>query len=112
MLWDLLKGISRLTFETKSDSDSETGWNGHGIGEVSVTMPHPDTIIFTESGRWRTETGISLAFSNVFRWTHISPEQVRLEHLRLGVDHPVLLFDLTPQTPTSPTQWTSRTGHQ
>ena len=56
-----------------------------------------DSILtFTEAGKWLSEVGRETQFRNVFRWSLLGPESVRLEHLRFGPDHPVLLFDMTP----------------
>jgi hypothetical protein len=79
-----------------SRSESETGWSGLGVGVVGVEAPTVDVLIFTESGIWQPEHGRETRFSNVYRWSMIDPQRVRLEHLRFGVERPVYLFDLGP----------------
>lgn len=77
-----------------SHSDAGTGWDGRGVGTVGVSEPEPGVFVFDEVGTWSPNRGSkSLHFTNVFRWTR-GEHTIRLEHLRLGPDRPVLLFDL------------------
>jgi hypothetical protein len=85
--------IRSLDFTARSGSG--TGWNGSGAGCVLVTTPQEGVLVFEESGTWQPEGGKPLQFSNVFRWTLVGPDRIRLEHLRFGPAHPVHLFDLT-----------------
>jgi hypothetical protein len=90
-LFDTLHRVTALRFEARGST-----WTGIGIGSVLVSSPADGVLTFTESGTWRTEHGGELAFSNVFRWSIVGPERVRLEHLRFGTDYPVELFELEP----------------
>jgi hypothetical protein len=101
LLWDTLKSVQSLDF---------TGPAGAGEGVVTVTNPDIDTLLFVEKGAWRTNAGSNLAFFNTYRWTKANRGQsIRLEHLRHGTNHPVLLFDLVAK---SDNLWESVTGHQ
>jgi len=73
-------------------------------------MERPDshTLIFRETGRWQPDRGRGSRFHNVFRWSRLSPERIRLEHGRLGWEQPVFLFDLVPQ---STQHWVSLAPH-
>jgi hypothetical protein len=100
-MWATLQNTQTLHF---------TGPAGTGEGRVTVTTPNADTLLFVEKGTWQTNTGVSLTFFNTYRWTKTNTSQsIRLEHLRLGPNHPVLLFELAPITENL---WESVTGHQ
>ncbi|MFT5447725.1 MAG: hypothetical protein ACI9DC_002902 [Gammaproteobacteria bacterium] len=94
--WQRLCDVTALRFISRSAKAS--GWNGSGEGTVSVAQPSANTVTFTESGHWQSDTGRRLKFSNVFRWSPgESRSVIRLEHLRFGPDKPVYLFELDPQ---------------
>jgi hypothetical protein len=95
--WSRLRTARELSFEARSRSTPNTGWNGRGEGTVQVEQAEALATIFYEKGSWTPEIGRPVPFSNVFRWM-LDPEGsfIRLEHLRFGVDHPVYLFDLVP----------------
>jgi len=91
-----LRRVRALHFNAQSQAG--TGWEGVGKGVVEVTAPMENSLVFHESGCWQpnqksAETPPAFAFTNTFRWTAIE-HQLRLEHLRFGVDKPVLLFDM------------------
>ena len=91
--WNRLPQISTLRFEAYSSNN--TGWNGTGTGSVQIKQIDAETLAFTESGTWKSESGQQFKFNNVFRWTLIdSGNSIRLEHLRFGAENPVYLFDL------------------
>jgi hypothetical protein len=91
-LWDLLRGVCRLSFV--ATSAASTGWNGRGAGTVTIEVLGADRLIFAESGTWRPEGGArEVRFHNVYRWT-LAGDVLRLEHLRFGEANPVHLFDL------------------
>lgn len=95
--WNLLKNVSTLSFNAKSKSTKETGWNGRGHGEVSVTINGDNQIIFHEKGIINKESSPDINFSNVFRWTFDRFSGViALEHLRYGPNNPIFLFHLAP----------------
>ena len=93
-LWVRLAQVTTLQFIAVSNSDS--GWNGSGAGEVRVEQPGEDMLIFHESGEWESAARKRFRFSNAYRWIKTGPESVRLEHLRFGADQPVFLFELAP----------------
>jgi hypothetical protein len=93
-LWTKLTRIRTLQFVAESQSGS--GWNGRGAGEVRVEQPSEDILIFHEWGEWESTAGKRFRFSNTYRWIKASPQSVRLEHLRFGADQPVFLFELAP----------------
>ena len=96
--WEQLKGISHLIFDAKTRSQEEGGWNGRGRGTVCVKEEDSQTLIFHEKGSWQSKQGTAeVGFSNAFRWRLDRREALlSLEHLRMGVDHPVFLFHLIP----------------
>lgn len=97
--WEKLMKVSQLTFLAKSKSKEEKGWNGKGKGEVILTKESANVLIFNEKGTWQDKQGPEVNFSNVFRWTldrHAGV--ISLEHLRRGIDHPVFLFHLAPNS--------------
>ncbi|APW38048.1 hypothetical protein RD110_13300 [Rhodoferax koreense] len=92
-LLELLRQVRSLDFTARSESD--TGWNGRGSGNVEIESPLPDIVLFHESGQWQAEGQPGrVAFRNVYRWSVVDALTVRLEHLRLGRDQPVFLLDL------------------
>lgn len=105
--WHRLGEITSLRFVARSSGDS--GWNGAGTGTVEVERPDPSTIVFTESGTWKSDAGQQLKFSNVYRWTlSDSGNAIQLEHLRFGADNAVYLFDMAPE---SESIWRSEAPH-
>jgi hypothetical protein len=104
-LWDCLGRVRSLRFVASSSSPS--GWNGVGIGTVAVESLDA-AITFTEAGAWNPTVGRQTRFSNVFRWSLLGPQSIRLEHLRFGLDHPVFLFDIVP---TEDHVWSSVSPH-
>ena len=105
--WQRLSEISKLQFVARSANDS--GWNGTGNGAVLVAKLDANTIMFTETGQWKSGTGQELNFNNVFRWSFdASGGTIRLEHLRYGSNNPVYLFDLALKDDN---MWHSITPH-
>lgn len=100
--WKKLSEMKQLSFNAKSKSQEENGWNGKGHGEVMVTKESDNILIFTEKGCWRGKTGEETSFSNVFRWTlDRFSGMISLEHLRRGSSHPVFLLHLVPTSKQS-----------
>jgi hypothetical protein len=95
--WKRLSRVKLLTFHAMTKSRDEGGWNGKGKGEVAISKEGENILIFNEKGSWRGKDGKETSFSNIFRWT-LDPHagMVSLEHLRQGIDNPVLLFHLQP----------------
>jgi hypothetical protein len=90
-VWSRIAAVRALTF--KASSGGSTGWTGSGVGTVDVSRTASDVLVYSESGTWTASGGKQLSFTNVYRWTLLS-ETIRLEHLRLGTENPVHLFDL------------------
>lgn len=105
-LWECLRRVRSLRFVARSASG--TGWVGVGIGTVEVQLSGGLTLVFAEAGTWHPEVGRETRFRNVFRWSLLGPDSIRLEHLRLGPDRPVLLFDML-RCPGD--VWTSASPH-
>jgi len=97
--WARLGTVRNLTFKSHSRSVVTSGWEGDGAGDVVVAHAGPCTLVFHETGTWRSVEGREFQFSNSYRWTlDRAHPYIRLEHLRFGADRPVLLFDLVPAT--------------
>lgn len=95
--WDKLAVVKQLTFNARSKSKEEQGWNGRGKGEVLVKKENAAQLIFHEKGSWRNLHGEDFTFSNLFRWTlDKTSGMISLEHLRRGFENPVFLFHLAP----------------
>ena len=95
--WEKLMGVTQLTFNAKTKSKEERGWNGRGKGEVIVVKEGGNTLIFNEKGTWQGKQDTEVSFSNIFRWTlDRYAGVISLEHLRRGPEHPVFLFHLAP----------------
>src|SRR5437870_4089499 len=90
-LCDTLRRVTALPFEARGSA-----WTGSGHGSVVVASPADDVVTFTEAGTWRSDRGSEFRLRNVFRWSAVGSELVRLDHLRFGPDHPVHLFNLAP----------------
>lgn len=95
--WDKLATVKELTFMSKSKSKQPSGWNGKGTGDVVVTKEGANALVFSEKGSWHGKQSEEMDFSNIFRWTlDRQTNMISLEHLRRGVNNPVLLFHLAP----------------
>lgn len=97
--WEKLATVTQVTFQAKTQAKEDSGWNGKGKGEVTVTKEGLNTLIFTEKGSWQNQQGEMINFSNAFRWTLDRQAcLISLEHLRRGVERAVFLFYLTPSS--------------
>lgn len=95
--WEKLKQVKRFTRAAQSQIQEEKGWNRQGCGEVLLSQPDENVIVFYEKGYWLSEKDNKIAFSNTFRWTlDQNRSLISLEHLRFGSDRPVFLFQLIP----------------
>ena len=108
-LYEQLLPLRSLCFLSRSKKAD--GWNGIGTGEVVVEQPDARALTFTETGLWQPDTGREVPFTNVFRWTVLGSERVRLEHLRFGPEKPVLLFELEPAQEKESESWVSTAPH-
>lgn len=100
--WKRLSQVSRLAFHAKTKSKDGGGWNGQAKGQVQVAREEPNVLIFYEKGSWKDKNGALVDFSNVYRFTlDRASKLIALEHLRHGIDHPVFLFHLAPDSPSS-----------
>lgn len=104
----LLRRVQSLRFDARTEA--ATGWEGVGIGTVAVSQPAAGVVVFEEAGTWQPSAPSqrAIGFNNVFRWSAVG-EALRLEHLRLGADSPVLLFDMAP---ADGGQWREVSPHQ
>src|SRR4051812_3293702 len=50
--WERLGTVRELSFEARSLSATNSGWNGSGVGAVEVEPSAPLTLIFLERGTW------------------------------------------------------------
>ena len=108
MLWQRLKTISRLEFELRS-CHADNPRHVSGNGKVVVECPDDSRITFSESGSWTADSGLSLNFSNRYRWHRTTSDHIiRLQHLRYGEIRPVELVELTLQPDLS---WKSLSPH-
>src|SRR5262249_43255848 len=105
-LWQRLALVRHVEFTSRGKAT--TGWNGRGTGAVTATLVEREVLVFVESGDWTPAAGTPTRFRNVYRWTLLA-DGIRLEHLRLGEDRPVYLFDLVP---VRATEWRSDRGHE
>lgn len=105
-IWYCLSHVHAVNFIARSELP--TGWNGYGSGSVAVEQPTDDILIFHEAGVWQPQGGEEVDFSNIFRWSRLGAEVIRLEHLRYGPEQPVYLFDLAVQ---SDGEWKSVEPH-
>ncbi len=95
--WERLACVQQLTFQAKTKSKESRGWNGKGKGEVIVTRESDAVLIFHEKGLWKGLQGEETNFNNIYRWTFDKDKGlISLEHLRLGLNRPVFLFNLAP----------------
>ena len=95
--WERHKSVKQFTRHAQSRSKDENGWDGKGKGEVLVSKPSDNILVFHERGSWQVKLAQDIEFSNTFRWTlDRSVGMISLEHLRLGPDKPVFLFHLIP----------------
>lgn len=94
-LLERLRRVKMLRFQSRTHS--ATGWEGAGTGAVWVSEPAAGVVVFAESGTWQPSVADrpAVQFENVFRWSAVETG-LRLEHLRFGPDHPVLLFEMAP----------------
>lgn len=105
-LIDLLVKVKNLQYSATSNSNS--GWNAKGSGQVAIEIINPQVVIIKESGFSQLEGGAKLKFSNVYRWTSLGNSRTSLEHLRLGLENPLHLFNLVQITEKN---WKSEEPH-
>lgn len=107
-IWERLKQVSSLSFTAQS-ANRITGWNGTGLGIVKVENGPGECIIFSETGTWKTTSGVEMAFSNRYRWSLSGWQDcLKLAHLRYGDESPVKLLELYSDTGL---RWKTSTPH-
>lgn len=105
-LLDRLRLTGAVRFTARAEGP--VGWERRGVGSVVVEPDDAGVVIFRESGTWRPAGGDDLRFRNAYRWAATGERAVSLEHLRLGDERPVFLFELAPETTSS---WASVAPH-
>lgn len=90
LFWEKLHTVKQMHIQAKSFSDKKTGWDKQGKGEVTVIKENKRSLIFQEKGFWQNS---SITFNNALRWI-LNSDKISLEHLHLGLNDPVFLFDL------------------
>jgi hypothetical protein len=96
LIWNQLLTVSRVTLIAKSRSKCTREWNRKGKGAVLVKKEDL-RITFVENGSWCGEGEQTHNYCSSFRWTLNRLEKmISLEHLRLGENHPIFLFNLVP----------------
>jgi hypothetical protein len=83
--WNYLQATSLIRSYMHS---SLFQWIGEGM--VQISNESNNICIFDERGKWKSQEGIELEFFNQLRWTLVD-QQIFLEHLRYGLNQPVLL---------------------
>lgn len=94
ILWSMLGNVRSLRFSAQSYVDK--GWIRTGSGQIIVTAPHENSLVFSETGYWHTQNAkqSSVRFQNTLLWQR-TESSLLVSHLRHGVDQPVFLFELT-----------------
>jgi hypothetical protein len=93
--WKRLLAVKYLRFYAKPHITDSDAWLGRGA--VTTTLVSNTVLLFEEKGYWHNGQRDHLHFSNLFRWSlDLQNTIITLEHLRLGPQQPVFLFDLTP----------------
>lgn len=95
-LWKKLSEISSFEFTSNCRKIPPSYEPRKGRGEILVKDPNSETITFFEKGKWRGVQNLKeIGFTNVIRWC-FDPKTglLSLEHLRMGVEKPMLLFTL------------------
>lgn len=98
-----LAAINRFTTRQQ-----QHGIETQGDGQVSVSRPTENVVIFHERGQRQVENGKTVDFNNVYRWELLANGHLSLSHLRRGADKPVYLLDLKP---IGQTQWQTISPH-
>jgi hypothetical protein len=105
--WGLLPKLRALSFIATPGPESQTGWRGHGVAEITAE-PAGAAWRLTEHGRFTPDnTAQPVNIHNVYRWQR-RPSVLALWHERFGADAAVFLVELVP---AGPRRLVSRTGH-
>lgn len=89
--WKRLREVQTVALQC------EKGEVWQGVAHVSVIHEGEQAIAFHEKGEWERK---NLQFTNTLRW-RLAEDGISLEHLRFGIQNPVLLFHLVPDGPNS-----------
>lgn len=95
-LYERLLGVKRMSFDARSKTGSQTGWDGHGEAEVCVKAQGHATqgsLWLIERGYYHGTAITPIRFSNTFR-LEFSPCRVGFFHERFGHENAVWLFDM------------------
>lgn len=84
-----LTAVSRF-----STRQRQYGIETQGVGQVSVSTPDDNRVIFKEQGQRQSENGSNVDFTNAYGWEILPNGQLSLSHLRRGEDNAVHLVNL------------------
>lgn len=110
-VWKRLLKITNLELsavENFQSQNNQPAWSGNARGQVFVSAPDSETLIFDESGEWDFPAKPQIKFFNIYRWRKTENEILELSHLRHGVDSPVHLLNFKQ---ISETFWRSESPH-
>ena len=93
-LWARLGRVRRVRLTVELPGTNGAG-GGLAAGSVESEIREKH-IVWRERGTWETGDLAGSRFFSALRWELVSPELIRLEHLRRGVDAPVALVSLSP----------------
>ena len=94
-VWQQLGKIKNMRVAARCFCFPPTFPKRDGKGKV-VTTESEESLVFCERGSWSDES----RFTNIFRWTcDREKEEIRLDHLRFGIEKPIHLFSLVPSGP-------------
>ena len=94
-LWARLARVRTLQLTVELPSANGAG-GGRAAGSVESEIVG-NRIVWRERGVWETGDLAGSRFFSALRWELVTPELIRLEHLRRGVDAPVALVSLSPE---------------
>ncbi len=103
-----VKSLKLNAVENFQSQNNQSSWSGCARGQVFVSAPDSETLIFDESGEWEFSEKPQIKFFNIYRWRKTENEILEISHLRHGLDSPVHLLEFKQ---ISETFWRSITPH-
>lgn len=110
-IWKRLQEINTLELDAAENfrsQNNQPAWSGRARGQVFVSAPDKETLIFDETGEWDFTEKPKIKFFNIYRWRKAENEILELSHLRQGVDSPVHLLNFKQ---VSEIFWRSESPH-